>query len=74
MVAHNSQEERREQDRVDANREMSVQAQRSINEILKTATQRRGWYGKVQVIVTVEDGTATMIDETSNRTHRRRRH
>lgn len=62
-----------DQKRIDANREMSLQAQRVLQEMLRRVTESRGWWGKVLLTVTVEDGEIKQLDETSNRTHRRRR-
>lgn len=72
-TAHTSLiEQRREQERVDANRELSQEMQRSLQEMIRQYAQRGIW-GKGHVVFTVEDGEIRVVDDGFFRTRKRRR-
>lgn len=63
-------EQRREQERVDANRELSLQAVRSLQELIKRVTDRKDWYGKAHISLTIEAGRITQVNEIPDRAYR----
>lgn len=60
---------RQDQKQIDANREIGINARRVLEQLLKVATTP-GYYGKVIVSISAENGTLRTIEEDTHRTHK----